>query len=515
MDRSELLLRYGFFKDKSGSKYKKNVKIGEYEPLSGKYESDDADEESRQLVFHEAEGTTLTGFEKTGFPKPLKSYRISLEVYDLSMEAPYYWWVEYLRQYFSQVDKVEDSFAAAENSAFFGVTQQRLGAQQDKISQFLATTGKMIKELFQMVRELRILDERLTYYEGAEEEIKKPLDQRGKSDEITLKGIFVDLVQGGGKSAASVYGMARELEFITLPDLFFDLAPFKNKEELEEQIKKLEKNFNQNVIRVLLRHSRQFLEWRIRTHQEHKNRKQFMLSYLRQHYEIINMYLVWIKPYLRHAEKLTMKDKSMNMPEIVSAFESSMLDIELLAMRRKKLTKTIDGFECLLCTFNYRTRPEMKVVQEGYQRGPVHIGRFELNMRVYPWLKEDIDRYKKMKEQEAFHLVGGVSKSVKDAMEALGDDLRKYIQEAKGEAEKKEEHHEQPSGFMEKMFGDFYHAKKPKHQKPHGKGHQGLSAEDAHKIQEFKTKKELSRHTLFNAWNGYHTFKKHFRLISW
>ncbi len=83
------------------------------------------------------------------------------------------------------------------------MSQQRLGAQQDKISQFLATTGKMIKELFQMVRELRIIDERLGYYDAVAQEIGKPLAQRRKSDDITLKGMFVDLVQGGGKSAAS------------------------------------------------------------------------------------------------------------------------------------------------------------------------------------------------------------------------------------------------------------------------------------------------------------------------
>ncbi len=518
MNRSELLLKYGFIKKDAKNKYEQNEKTGEFEPKEGKYNSQDADEEFRQLVFHEAEEGTLTSFEATGFPSCLKSYRLSLEVYDLSMEAPYFWWVEYLRQYFSQVEKLEDSFAAGENSAFFGITQQRLGAQQDKVSQFLATTGKMIKELFQMVRELRILDERLGYYENSEKESQKPLAERGKSDEITLKGIFVDLVQGGGKSAASVYGMARELEFITLPDLFFDAPPFKDKEELEAHVKSLAKNFNENVLRVLVRHLRQFQEWRKRTHQEHKTRKKFMLSYLRQHYEIINMYLVWIKPYLRHVEKLTMKKKSLDMPEIVSAFESSMLDIELLGMRRRNIHNTeIDGYECLLCTFQYRTRPEMKVVQEGYQRGPVHIGRFEINLRVYHWMKEDIEKYKKLKEKEAFLLLGDVSQSVQDAMKALGDDLQQYLKEAQGELEKKDAHKEghgkeERQGFMHKMFGDFYH---PKKAKPHGhKKKNERSAEDAYQIEEFK-KIKGGKHAIFHAWNGYHTFKKHFRLISW
>jgi hypothetical protein len=154
-------------------------------------------------------------FGKTGFPKSKKRYHMIYEVPDLGLEGPYFWVIdEFRKKFYPKVIKVEDSFSAAENSAFFGVTQQRLGAQQDKISQFLATVGKMVKELFQMVRELRIIDERLSYYDGSYKEIEKQLKDRHTRDEITLKGIFVDLVQGGGKSPSSVFGMASQLEFV-------------------------------------------------------------------------------------------------------------------------------------------------------------------------------------------------------------------------------------------------------------------------------------------------------------
>ena len=44
-----------------------------------------------------------------------------------------------------------------------------------------------------------------------------------ESAEITLKGIWVDMVEQGAKNPASVYGMAREVQFTTLPDLFFSI----------------------------------------------------------------------------------------------------------------------------------------------------------------------------------------------------------------------------------------------------------------------------------------------------
>ena len=265
----------------------------------------------KEYGFKEEQAEIISGeYQATGFPESLKHCRLLWEVYDLGLEEPYFWILDYFKDAFPIIEKLEDSFAAAENSAFFGVTQLRLGAQQDKISQFLAQVGKMIKELFQMVRELRIIDERLDYYNGVESELSKPVSQRGKSHEITLKGLFVDLVQGGGKSAASVYGMARELEFITLPDLFFDAPPLKNVGELERHIESLSQNFNKNVLRVLQRHLNQYLEWRTRTHKEHMQRKIFQLKYLKQHFDVIKMYLTWVKPYLRHVRALTKESMS-------------------------------------------------------------------------------------------------------------------------------------------------------------------------------------------------------------
>ena len=510
VDRSELLIRCGFIrKDKEGKfvgNYKYNQEKEEWEPAEGyTFDKKDANEELRQSTFHQP---FPEGFILTGFPRPLKSYRLSYEVYDLSLEEPYFWTLEYLRQQFEEIDKLEDSFAAAENSAFFGVTQQRLGAQQDKISQFLATTGKMVKELFQMVRELRIIDERLKYYGDAQEQVKKKVVERGKGAEITLKGIFVDLVQGGGKSAASVYGMARELEFITLPDLFFDAPPFKDIPELEKHVQEMKGNFNDNVLRVLVRHLVQFHEWKIRTYQEHEHRKRFMLKYLEQHFQIINMYLSWVRPYLRHVEKLNLKEKNMASPEIISAFEGSMLDIELLAKHKIEVGATrTNVYDCLLATFNYRTRPELKVVQEGYQRGPVHIGRFELNFRVYHWDAEEVENYKKFKRKESLHLLGNISSTVEAAMKSLGSELDHYLAEATGEMERKAEKKQvavAERSWKQQWFG--FHTEKSGSKKP------------AQPVDQFTIdnwKKDCKGHAVFHAWNGYHTFKKAHRMVAW
>ena len=92
MDRSELLIKYGFIKkDKKEDNYFYNEETGEYEPVEGyKLNKKDADEEHTEVIPGQ--------YDTTGFPAPKKTYRLSWEVYDLSLEEPYFWVLDYLKQ---------------------------------------------------------------------------------------------------------------------------------------------------------------------------------------------------------------------------------------------------------------------------------------------------------------------------------------------------------------------------------------------------------------------------------
>jgi len=495
MVSSELLVKYGFIKDSKKANYKYDKTSNTYQALPGlKIRGKDADEEVAEIA--------IDKYGKTGFPRSIKRFEMFWEMQDMNLEEPYFWFIDNVRQTMPIIEKVEDSFSASENSAFFGVTQQRLGIQQDKVGQFLATTGKMVKELFQMVRELRILDERLTYYEESYSQLGKSPNSRSKSAEITLKGIFIDLVQGGGKNPGSIYGMARELEFITLPDLFFDAPPFNNAQEMENHVDSLKVNFNEALLRVLVRHLRQFMEWKKRTHKEHANRKGFMLKYLRQHYSIIQMYLAWLKPYLRTIKKLNMKESSDMSYNMISAFESSLTDIEVLCHYP-------DSDHCMMVTFNFRTRPHMKFVQEGYQRGPVHVGQMRMVVRAMDWSKKQVKMYKALKDAESLELMGDLSGSVQQSMEALGDELERYLKEAEGiiGGKDKEGKASAKKSVAEMILGDFINFDKLR-----AKG-----ASKGEKEQEDKEPKKGSGRMaiLMSTFQTYKNFKKAHRMITW
>jgi len=382
-------------------------------------------------------------FLKTGYPKPIKRFRLSWEAPNLSMEEAYFWTLNYVSKdvAYPHLIKTIDVFSASENSAFFGVSQQRIGLQQDKVSQFLATVGKM-------VRELRIIDERVDYYKDS---------YAGKeSAEITLKGIWIDMVEGGAKNPASVFGMAREVQFTSLPDLFFSTHP-KTSEEVDDFVEKHRGGFNKSVKNALQRKLKMFMIWKEKTYDELKVRKNFTLKYLRQHYTIIKMYMAWVKPYLRHVRRLTLDEDKILTPEMVSAFEGSMVEVEFLAY--KDLGKKYHP--CILASFLFRTRPSMSFQQEGYQRGPIHVGKLDINLRAYVWEDNDIENFKKLRDKEDMELLKSISDTVAQAIDAMGGELEKYLNEAEGK-EKEEKPKAAKPNALQRLRAEFLGPPKPK-----------------------------------------------------
>lgn len=370
---------------------------------------------------------------KTNYPEPYKKYRLVYESFSLSMEETYFWILDQLKYQFSfpNIEKITDIFSSSENSSFFGQASQRLGIQQDKIQTILATVGKMTKDLFALVRELRIIDERLEAYNSWDK-------NKSKSADVTLKEIFVNLVEnaGGQMKTSSVYGLAQNLGYATLPDWFFNTKVYK-KSDLDSIVDKIPTNAN--LKNVLRRKLFEFLVWKEQTHKELVNRRKFNLHYLRQHWAVIKMYMGWLKPYLRNVKRLTMNEQQIMAPEIITAFETAALEIEILAYDSTKTAKGKPS-PCILVTFKYFVKPSLSYQQpESYQRGAIHVGKVDISFRSYGWDDKDIDTYKKYREKEEMELLSIIDSSLKAAMDALSEDLEKYLAEAGEEEFKKKE----------------------------------------------------------------------------
>jgi hypothetical protein len=394
------------------------------------------------------------------YPKPIMRYRIILEDPNKGVEPVYYWCLGAFRDFgFPRVDKILDLFTASETSSLFGASQQRLGLTQDRVMQFLRLIHDMVKGLSVYVRELRAIEERLSYYTKS---AKK--DAESESAEITLKGLYVDLVEGGTKNPSSVFGLAQQVGFVILPNLFFKMRryPGESNNDFFERINKLsteEKggSFNPEVITLLKRKLEQYYTWKDSSQKEIEHRQRYLLRYFKQYYATIKLYMQWVKPYLRVVQRLGLDLEKNNRAEIVKAFETSMMELEVLAIRADEKSDKVKGpFSCILLTVVNRTKPSMSFATPDYQhRGPIHQGEIELQWRCYSWTKEDIDMYHKLKDEEDFALLGNIDETLKEALSGVEGELADYLAKADAQVFGVKEKVEEPvkSGALDAIFG--------------------------------------------------------------
>ncbi|MAF36892.1 hypothetical protein CL622_07280 [archaeon] len=458
--------------------------------------------------------------------KHASRYYVEVEDMQSNVEAYYFWFIDFFKgEYpsgvgFPNVLKIRDVFTATESSTFFGNQEQRKAIQQDRISTFMATIGQMIRDVFKMVRELRILDERLTYYKDSEfkdENGKKKTGtdlEKVRIADNSLKDMWTSMVEGGGENPSSIYGMARTVNFVTLPDLFFSVMP-ESEKDINKEVNAI-KGTNNTVKNALKRKLLQFMTWRTKTYKEISTRRSFLVKYLRQHYNTIRMYMAWIKPHLKNVKKLQMSQEDH--VELVTSFESSVIELELMAVKgdfpetpealkaaveKNPNFKSTVYFPCILLQLDHVVRPMMAFQQE-QQRSAIHAGKVVMHMKSYGLTYDQIQEYKKEVEMEDFDLIN----SVKEAMDSLKDDLKHYLDEAEMVKPKKNKEDEKPT-------------KKPSMFTPISsvfKSFQSMVTPAAKKSNDYKkgqdSKKSLGDAKL-QAWIAYDIFKKVHGLLAW
>lgn len=468
----------------------------------------DQKNESVKFADHDELELSKDQLTMVDYPKAVNKYRVVSERQD-SIESLYFWSLGALQNDlgFSNVIKLTDVFAAAEQSSLYGASAQRLGLAQDKVTTFLATIGRMIKDMFQLVREIRIIDERVSHYKGA-------IEKKNVSDEVALKSLWIDLVDGvvgGQRTGANLFTMAQQLQFSSLPDLFFSIHPT-TPEVVDSVVEKQAAQFNRNVREVLARKLSLYLRWRDASFKELSDRRRFTIDYLRQHFHVIKMYLNWVKPYLRHIQRLRGDvDKGLASPELISSFEGSLVDIEILATRLPQGNKQF--YSCILLTFEYRTRPSLSfAVEGGFHRGPVHVGETKVSWRAYGWSEAQVKAFQKMKDAEDLEMIASVDQSVRDAMTALGDDLFKYLEELRPAAEPEKKEEQKPSSLLDPFaeiiysFRDAFLFILPKGDKKKPK-----SVQEQEKAEKAKAEKEAAK----LLYTHYKTFKKNHGMLAW
>ncbi|MFA5887552.1 MAG: hypothetical protein WC852_02485 [Candidatus Nanoarchaeia archaeon] len=390
-------------------------------------------------------------------------YEVVVESMGSGLEKYYFWVLKFMREPFpsgmgfDNVEKIRDLFDASVTSSFHGHVGSKMSAMQQQAQQYLALIAQLVKTLFPIVRELRITDERLQYYEDSL--------KGNESAEIALKSIWVEVVERGMENPNSVYALATKVGFLTLPDLFFSMNPKDGVKGIDAAVKSAKTNgVNEKVGGVLAKKLYAYYDWKEKTYAEMQHTKQFKVSYLRQHYNSIRLYMNWVRPYLQNINQLQMRG-SVNDADIVSAFETSKIYVELMAQKKGGYSKY---HPVVLVKMTHVTRPELSYSPQG-QKQPTHVGKVQVEISSYAVTQAQIDAYKGNKDKEDVELLA----SVDATMMAIKDDLKKYLGEMGekfGEDKKEEKQHQEgilsPFTAMFSVFKDLFSLFKTDKKKP-------------------------------------------------
>ncbi len=312
---------------------------------------------------------------------------------------------------FEPLAKIKDEFAASEMSSFWGDFSRRRSEQEQRAMQLMGTMNGMIKDLFKILRELSTINERLEHYELA--------CKGEKEGDLVTKDIWVTLVEGGVKNPSSVTGLASQVGFITLPDLFYTTLVEK-KEDINKMVDPLD--VNDKVKTVLKRKLMEYITWRDRITHELQVRKKFIQNMLKTMITQIRLYADWVRPYLKTINRL--KSSVEGKPELVTAFETAVLDVQLQGFLYDKNTfgRYIPSIKA---TFKQVTSPQ-KAYQSNYQPGFVHTGLIDIALESCLYTVEEVLKLKQKQDEE---LLDFLIQNVDESIASLKEDLKQAMSE--------------------------------------------------------------------------------------
>jgi hypothetical protein len=112
---------------------------------------------------------------------------------------------------------------------------------------------------------------------------------------------------------------------------------------------------------------------------------------------------------------------------MIKAFETQIIEIETLFIRKD----FGHAHAVVSLHFFYRVKPELAFHSYEYQhKGPIYSGMADITLRAYTWDDNQIKKYKDYRNDDDLELATTIDKSLEEAMNALGDDLKKYLKEA-------------------------------------------------------------------------------------
>ena len=365
--------------------------------------------------------------------KSLEASRFFLGYDSLSegMEPIYFWVLDFMQDQKPgglglQVRKVSEDYEASVTSGYFGEIGQRTSLMQQKAMEYLGTINNIIKSILNLIYDLKEFEMRLAAYDKQKDINKEEKDAAIRS----LKGIWMDQVDAR-KGRASINLLAQDLNFVTIRDAFFYI----NKVEDIDKI-----DLNDRVKTILKRKLHEYTEWVKLSEKEIRTRYNVEKAYLKSQAATLRVYANWVKPYLKAAQKLKMKE--FNRAHVVNAFSNMEFEIKLHGKKEIKPEAVHESFRdvsldkkyyaVIEVLMHFRSVPSVMSGQGG--RHYVHAGRTELVIRGFALDDIELGALENSEFDEDLDLIENY---IGTSLKEIKDELEKYTKDEKPEKEEK------------------------------------------------------------------------------
>jgi len=422
----------------------------------------------------------------------VNSHDLIYDAFGEAMEPTYYWILDFIRDALGyKVEKTSDFFAASEASGYYGEMGQRRTALETRIAGggqapgLFGTINMIIKSIINLLYDLKTFDLRLKHYD----DIKARDPSVRQSAFEALKGTWLNEVDKT-KGNAAIDMLAQQLNFITLRDSFMVVpvqewyiptADTKKISEIKEKaVKYVEKmDLTDVVIRILKPRVKEFVDWVYLSEKELRMRRNVERTYLKAQDSALKAYTKWARPYLIATQKLIPaeytelleehKELGIGPEAIPSPFHAMWFYLELMANKPadielvrpgvgvyKKLSEELKDdsnqpLSILNIRFAFRGSPQTMRGAKG-EAIPINTGRLFVKFSGYVMQKKHLDLLTKRQDAEVLNFIDTMTK---DTLEAMADDLDKYLKEETPKEEPRPKTiFEMPlSAFIKPIFG--------------------------------------------------------------
>ncbi|MFA6022621.1 MAG: hypothetical protein WC781_00875 [Candidatus Pacearchaeota archaeon] len=375
--------------------------------------------------------------EKQIKQKAVREHEITYDSATETLEPIYFWTLDMMNGFFGgKVEKLVDNFSASPGSGYFSELSQKKTIMQKNVTETLGTVNTVIKSIVNIIYDLKDFEIRLEHYDAEKSSDKN----KSMAGNLALKQIWmdnVDIKRGAGSINALASG---NLQFVTLRDAFMIVNTV-------EEVKKLE--LNERVQRILEPRISEFNEWKKLSEMELRKRFSIEKNYLKSQVNLLQLYARWVKPYLKAATQLEMKDSDKN-PALVTAFSTTWLELTLMgknavnfedAQLSRDLPKKVkkpkrDYYSVLVVEFKFRGIPQK--TGQHFTLGGRAIFSFKayaLNSDEVKLLEQEI---KKSDLNDVLKLIEG---GTTESLEVLKKDIDYFLnKEDEKEAEEKKKY---------------------------------------------------------------------------